>query len=179
MYKIRGGDDATTAADIIEKENADAVTGTVDNDEEEDEALSLEERVHAAMRKLGLSVDDDEKNESTGETNGNLECKDGVCTIKDEEGTKTTSPPKQRNSEDIHTVTKRIAKEMDVDESIAFAAIGATLYPAEDDDANENSRINVDAAKEMIQYEVDAIQRVMEDCEEVSEKNNGRDLVHI
>ncbi len=161
LNKMRGGDQITNVASSQEKGKREEV---------EDE-LSLEDHVHAAMRKLGLTVNND------NETNENvdLECKDGVCTIPNTTSSTDTTNTKRISSnsgEDIQTITKRLAKEMDVDESIVFAAIGATLDPIGLDDNNkkddESSRINEDAAREMIQNEISAIQRVMEDCDEVS-----------
>ena len=84
-----------------------------------------------------------------------IECKDGVCEI----------PEKSNASlEDAMTMTKRLSNEMDVDETIVYAAIGATMTLGE---GSEEERLNEGAAREMIQNEVNAIARVMEDCEEV------------
>jgi len=153
ILKIRGGDEET--ATVPSSTQTDDVAQN-EEEQEDGEGEDLEVRVHAAMKKLGLSFggQDDDKNSDIG----GEECKDGVCTIP----TETSNKPK----EDVKTMTTRIAKDMNIDESIVYAAIGATLKPG---DGDEESRLNEDAARVMIQNEVDAIQRVMEDCEEVKE----------
>lgn len=198
MHKIRGGDDnaaptaTTTTADDNDVEQQQ-------QQQQEEEEVSLEDRVHAAMRKLGLSVDNNHDDDGENQKN-NAECTDGVCAIptsppplssSSSETTTTTTTtttaatsPQQvdTSNEDIHTVMKRIAKEMDVDESIVFAAINATLKPTGEakTQENDNLRINENAARVMIQNEIDAIQRVMEDCEEVSfsKKKRKKRVIH-
>ena len=158
MNNIRGGEEAS----LLEEATSTSPTATtVNNNEEEDEDDdSLEDRVYAAMRKLGISVDENDENE-----NG-MDCKDGVCTLPSESSSTTV----KTNTEDIETMTKRIAKDMNVDEAIVYAAIGATVTRNDNDDNDDNDDnviFNEDAAREMIQNEVEAIQRVMEDCDEV------------
>jgi len=63
---------------------------------------------------------------------------------------------------------------MDVDENIVQAALGATLQVGVEP---EVQRLNEEAARVMIQYEIDATQRVMEDSEEVSSGMNSGGLV--
>jgi len=67
--------------------------------------------------------------------------------------------------EDIETTIHRISKEMNIDESIVTAALGATLDAG--DANNGDGSINEEAARKMIQIEIDAIESVEEDCEEV------------
>ncbi len=168
----RGGDASTAAADTDTDSATDEQVDSI-----EDKRESLEDRVHAAMKKLGLSFDGSNNIVDTGDGNasGGAECEGGVCTLPPSESSSgddinSNGGNNSRPKEDIRTTTKRIADEMQVDESIVLAAIGATLNPQIDggNDGDESSRINEDAAKEMIQYEVDAIKRVMGDCEEVS-----------
>ncbi len=166
LNQIRGGEEAALEESVVSPTPSMEESSTQEED-------NLEDRVYAAMRKLGISVDDESKNDSSDE-NGSVECKDGVCTIPSVSSTSTTPPQKKpENQEDIQTMTKRIAKDMDVDESIVYAAIGATVTQIGEEDEHDVI-YNEDAAREMIQNEVDAIQRVMEDCEEVSFFSNKK-----
>ena len=164
MTSIRGGDSSTPASTTTAIDNTD--------EQQDEEEMSLEDRVHAAMKKLGISVDGDdndtiiEENEVSSTTSG-VECNDGVCTLPSSSNDSNTSST-TNNNEDVQAVTKRLAKEMNVDESIAFAAIGATMKIEDSSNqSNQSARIDESAARDVIQNELNAIQRVMEDCEEV------------
>ncbi len=161
---LRGGDDDSSS--VIEEESTIIASSDNSNDNNEEED-NLEDRVYAAMRKLGISVDE---NEQDNNTNDDMECKDGVCALPSSSTTSsTTKEEKRTNTEDIQTMTKRISKELNVDEQIVFAAIGATLTHNKNSENEDDDVIyNEDAAREMIQNELNAIQRVMEDCDEVS-----------
>jgi hypothetical protein len=132
--QIRGGETADATA-VVEEE-------------------SLEDRVHAAMKKLGLSSPEDIAKAAEGTD----ACEDGVCEIK-------PSVPSPDNTESFQDMVVRLAKDMDVDSNIVQAAIGATMQVGT---APEEQRLDEQAARTMIQYEIEAIQKVMEDCEEVS-----------
>ena len=160
-------------------------------DDIEEKRESLEDRVHAAMKKLGLSFDGNgnisDTSVGTDTSVGAAECKDGNSNLptssspdKSDKSSWTNLGEDGKPKEDIRTIAKRIADEMKVDESIVLAAIGATLNSdgevaksgengAQDGEDDSLLRVNENAAKDMIQYEVDAINRVMGDCEEVSE----------
>ena len=118
--------------------------------------MTLDEKVFAAMEKLGLSTpgaDDDEVDE-----NG---CKDGVCpmpTTTDEKKEETTA-----SSQDPVEMADRIAKDLDVDSYMAMAAIGATSTLGA-----KNVRVfDESAARSMIQTELDLIAAIPEDSEDV------------
>ncbi len=130
--------DATAAA---------AEPAAVDAEEE-----SLEDRVQAAMKKLGLASPEEIEKAAEGT------CENGVCEIK-------PSVPSPDNTESFQDMSARLAKDMDVDATIVQAALGATMQVGTEP---EEQRLNEEAARAMIQYEIDAIQKVMEDSEEVS-----------
>lgn len=121
---------------------------------------SLEDRVHAAMAKLGLATPEAIAKAAEGSPAENTEisCENGVCEIK-------PSVPSPDNTESFQDMTVRLAKEMDVDENIVQAALGATMQVGTEP---EVQRLDENAARTMIQYEIDAIQKVMEDSDEVS-----------
>lgn len=133
---IRGGE--TTDASMVEQQQS------------EDEEVNLEDRVHAAMEKLGLSTPEEIAQAAEGGT---------ACEIK-------PSVPSPDNTESFENMRIRLSQEMDVDEHIVQASLAATLHVGVEP---EEQRLNEEAARKMIQYEVDAIQKVMEDSEEVSE----------
>ena len=139
--QIRGGETVDATATAAEPA-ADA--------EEE----SLEDRVQAAMKKLGLASPEEIEKAAEGIDS----CENGVCEIK-------PSVPSPDNTESFQDMSARLAKDMDVDETIVQAALGATMQVGTEP---EEQRLNEEAARAMIQYEIDAIQKVMEDSEEVS-----------
>ena len=154
---IRGGETVTETADEADVDvDADAVV-------EEEE--SLEDRVQAAMKKLGLASTEEiakaaEGVEDGGDSNGDgdANCENGVCEIK-------PSLPSPDNTESFQDMMIRLSKEMNVDENIVMAALGATMMVGTEP---EEQRLDEAAARTMIQYEIDAIQKVMEDSDEVS-----------
>ena len=161
VFSLRGGESTETEID----ETAIVAETKHDDDVEEEEEESLEDKVHAAMRRLGLSPDGSPISENDTSTNSaeeeekEMECKDGVCELPKE-------PKAAAPLEDAMTMTKRLSSEMEVDETIVYAALGATMTIGE---GSEEERLNEDAAREMIQNEMSAIARVMEDCDEVRE----------
>jgi len=116
----------------------------------------LDEKVFAAMEKLGLSTpgaDDDGVDE-----NG---CKDGVCpmpTTTDDKKEETAA-----SSQDPVEMADRIAKDLDVDSYMAMAAIGATSTLG----AKNVRTFDESAARAMIQTELDLIAAIPEDSEDV------------
>jgi len=126
VIELRGGDDATTAT----------------------QEKSLDEKVYAAMEKLGLSASADDDG---------TECKDGVCAMPEQ---------KQQESQpevDPVELSDRIAEEMKVDAHLAMAALGATSTIGDG-----NQRVfHESAAKVMIQQELDLIEQIPEDSENV------------
>jgi len=137
-------------------ETTDASASTVEPAQIEEEE-SLADRVHAAMEKLGLSSPEEIAAAAEGATETN---ENGICEIKPK-----PSVPSPANTETFHEMKIRIASEMDVDEAIVQAALGATLQVGTEP---EEQRLNEEAAREMIQYEVDVTKKVLEDSEEVS-----------
>jgi thioredoxin-like negative regulator of GroEL len=131
MFGIRGGD-TSTASDTTE----------VAHDEP-----SLDEKVQAAMKKLGMTpppADNDQE-----------DCEDGVCPM-------PSNDSKSTQQLDPTEMAERIAKEMDVDIRLCLAAVGATASPDAD------GRIyNEAAAKEMIQSELNLIRSIPVDSPEV------------
>ncbi len=118
------------------------------------EEKSLDEKVFAAMEKLGLSTPSDEVDE-----NG---CKNGVCPMP---GQQTTQEEESTavSSQDPVEMADRMAKEMGIDSYMAMAAIGATSTMND-----KNQRIfNESSARAMIQTELDLIAGIPEDSEDV------------
>ena len=144
MLELRGGEDATA---------------TPETETAPEEEKSLDEKVYAAMEKLGLSVsapttDDD--------TTAEIECEDGVCAMP---GQNEQSDEQESEQADVdpNELAERISKEMNVDSRLSMAAIGATSIIG-----NGNQRIfNESAAREMIQQELDLIEAMPADSEEV------------
>lgn len=172
IANIRGGG----VDNVIQREKdendttSDVSTTSSSNSKEE---VSLEDRVEAAMRKLGLNPpsestsyqnNDTEVLDSTTPTanssNENLECEGGICEIKSPSTTGLTS------KESFDDMKSRLVEEMGVNESIVHAALGATLIAG---DGALESRLDEEAARSMIANERDAIERILEDCEEVEQ----------
>lgn len=133
--------------------------------------LTLDEKVHAAMEKLGLhppAAFDDDHTDETG-------CENGVCEMPQEQTmtataetttTTTTTTPVTKTSEkqeDPQSMAQRIAQTMKIDSSMAWAALGATSTV----DDNNKRIFHEHAAREMIQLELEMIEQITEDCEEV------------
>ena len=138
ILQIRGGEESTLTPDETQNEK------------------SLDEKVYAAMEKLGLSVpsaDDDEVDE-----NG---CKNGVCPMPGQSPKQAETKP--QGSQDPVDIADRISKDMNIDSYMAMAAVGATSTLGD-----KNQRIfNESAARAMIQQELDLIASIPEDSEDV------------
>jgi len=147
ILEIRGGDTTVTDDSIATIETA------------QKKEKSLDEKVFAAMEKLGLSPPSKGGNDATDSTTEVESCKDGVCSIsqKKEEPEQSINP---------HDLSERLAKEMNVDSRLTMAAIGATSTVVGDD--SEDQRVfNESAAREMIQQELDLIESIQSDSEYV------------
>jgi thiol-disulfide isomerase/thioredoxin len=172
------------------------------------EELTLDEKVHAAMRKLGLDPSEDEDvteepaasetatadETATATENGYEttdvveeqqqqqqpeaeECAHGVCAMPVSEETvsepieesepvlETQSVSKGDVPMDVNAVATKIASEMQVDRSLAMAALGATSELLDD----STRRYNEEAAKDMIQQELTMINQIHDDMEEVKQ----------
>ena len=165
---IRGGDDDEAAASdttVLDPPPPPPPPST-----ESDDGPSLDEKVNAAMRKLGLSppdVDDGEQGE----------CKDGVCPMPDapsaeseaatqqkEQSATTTTSSTEKSNIDPHDLAREMAEEYNVDPVLAMAAIGGTSTFEGD------QRVyHPDAARQMIQYELDLINQIPEDSDDVKQ----------
>jgi hypothetical protein len=130
----------------------------------ETEEMSLDDKVQAAMKRLGIDPpvaqdehDDNatEESESATAVPSNVECKDGVCEIKEEQ------------EENVMDLGNRIAKEMNVHVSLAMAALGATHSSD-----TTSPEYNESAARVLIQQELDAMKSISEDCDEVRPTNS-------
>jgi thiol-disulfide isomerase/thioredoxin len=139
VWKVRGGESAAVSENETEEEP------------------SLDDKVHAAMRKLGIAPPGEEEDDD-GQDNNNLNnCEDGVCEIpKSEESSSSTE------SLNPHELAATISKDMNVDVSLAMAAIGVTATQS------DNGQVyNEQAARAMIQQELDLISNIPEDSENV------------
>lgn len=150
---LRGGQTVDVTANYAE---AVAKESSTKNDEE----MSLEDKVQAAMRKLGISTEGSNIKDTPSPSN--VECKDGLCEIpKEDDGTVLNTP------ENFNDMKSRLMTDFSISESIIQAAIGATIvgdamFPAK-------QRLNERTARDLLQYEVNATKKVMEDCDEVKQ----------
>lgn len=147
----RGGDQSPVSTDF---DTTPSSSSTVDSGADEP---SLDEKVYAAMQKLGMSP-------PTNEDIDEGECKDGVCSMADQDSQDpSTASAMTQSSQDPHVIADSIAQDMNVDSRLAMAAIGATSTFGE-----ENQRIyNDQAARDMIQYELDLIESIPSDSPNV------------
>lgn len=137
--------------------------------EEEKEELSLDEKVYAAMKKLGL------------ESPATEECEGGACPMpaavapqeveeEDSLSIPTIPSPSTTDNEERIPESKlmeevaELAESLQVDDSIVMAAMGATVLQENPDMERTYS---VSAAREMIQQELDLITTIPEDSDEV------------
>jgi hypothetical protein len=158
IVDIRGGDDVTITDDYIATS-----TETAPMKEEK----SLDEKVYAAMEKLGLSppsTDGNDNDDAIDDTADDIECNDGVCPVpKKKEESEQEQVKIQANPNEM---ADRLAKEMNVDSRLTMAAIGATSTIG--GNGNEEQRVfNESAARLMIQQELDLIDSIQIDSEDV------------
>lgn len=112
---------------------------------------SLDDKVNAAMKKLGLSPASPEESDDGA-------CKDGVCPM-------PSSPSPPTTELDPNELAAKIAEEMKVDSQLAMAAIGATSTFGEKNERTFNEK----AARELIQQELDLIDSIPEDSQDVQQ----------
>ena len=159
LAEIRGGDDAT----ITDDDDTATSTETAPIVEEK----SLDEKVYAAMEKLGLSppsTDGNDNDDAIDDTADDIECEDGVCPIPQ----KNEEPEQEQVKIQVNPneMADRLAKEMNVDSRLTMAAIGATSTIGGNE--NEEQRVfNESAARLMIQQELDLIDSIQIDSEDV------------
>lgn len=181
----RGGDDGDS---LVAEEAPPIATATADDTLEQ----SLDDRVNEAMRRLGLGDDD-----STSATESNTvsessppppppvaesdtNCEGGVCTLEQPDDTASTTDAAENVAdevvaeevsapttaqEDIYQIAERISTDMSVPQDIAMAA----LYSSFSGTGDEDRQIDEEAARSIVQSEVDAMARVPEDCPEVTQ----------
>jgi thiol-disulfide isomerase/thioredoxin len=132
-----------------------------DNVDTEQGGLSLEQKVHRAMQKLGIAPPVPPPPSKTAEEGEAETCVDGVCSIPDSKtDTPSTEPPP-----DPRELAESISKELNVDISLVWAALAATSTGSSDD-----QRVyNVQEAREMIQHELDIISNISEDADAVKQ----------
>ena len=158
----RGGD-----ADSAVVAEEDAATQDMSSSVEEE---SLDDRVSAAMKRLGLEVEEKEVEEElatedlTPASDDANNCEDGVCAMPDENAAAANTDSTEEvqmvydHEQDIDTIAETISTEMEVPKDIALAALYSTF---------NNDKVNEEAARSMVQAEVSAIANVAEDCPEV------------
>ena len=170
----------------------DAVAMLASDAVEEKRELTLDEKVHAAMKRLGLdppsasstTVGDEtppnaveDKREGVSNTeilspdttsasldrNNSDNCTDGVCEIPQQSIENNTPVDATENQKDPSELADIISKTMNVDLNMAWAALGATSLATEN-----NMRIyNEQAACDMIKMELDMISQIQEDSTDV------------
>jgi thioredoxin 1 len=165
----RGGSDSpsVTVDPPPDATSEDAPTG--------DRVLSLDEKVHAAMRKLGLeppttenapqlATEATEERMSEDETanDSTVNCVDGVCELPGS-GETTENQEVGETITDPSTLADRISQTMQVDLNMAWAALGATSVATE----NNMRLYHEKAARDMIQMELDMISQIHEDSADV------------
>ena len=141
--------------------------------------MSLDDRVQAAMRRLGLdnSVDDDIVDDNfqegdNGIIESTLDCEGGVCALPTaaEDTIESSSiseasesiSKQEESSQDMVAIATSIASEYDVPRDIVMAAIYSSFSGE-----GENMRIDEELARSIVKAEVEAISGVSEDCDEV------------
>ena len=129
---------------------------------DQEQTLTLDEKVQKAMQKLGIEQPATEKSPAPPST----ECKDGVCSIpSNTDGTTNEAATSTgTEQEDVNMLADKIVKDMKVDHSLAFAALGATSTV----DGSNSRTYNEAMARAMIQQELDMIDTVPEDSQQVS-----------
>jgi thiol-disulfide isomerase/thioredoxin len=161
LTTLRGGE-ASTASDLTAAaaapdtiETSDMLRSTSDGGGDEP---TLDEKVYAAMKKLGMSPPVMEQDETL---DGSMECESGVCTIP---GTASTdfAAQHQQQQHDPTELSNRIAMDMGVDARLSMAALGATST-IEDGER----RYHEAAARDMIRQELDLISSIPENAENV------------
>jgi len=135
--------------------------------------LTLDEKVHAAMKKLGLQppLVEQEETPPTSDTSTVAEnCPDGVCAMPGAAPDTTPPPPPPKKPQDPIILVDRISQTMKVDSSMVWAALGATSTTTTGGSGGEEERIyNEQAAREMIALELEMIAQIREDSEEVQQ----------
>jgi thioredoxin len=119
-----------------------------------DETLSLDEKVRKAMQKLGLSAPKMLQDEEE-------ECEGGACPLPAELNA-TTEAVKEENAYDM---AARIASDMGVNKDLAMAALGATGEKL----TGSEPKLNEEAARALIQRELDIIEGIAADSEDVQQ----------
>lgn len=120
---------------------------------DQEEVLTLDEKVQKAMEKLGIE-------QPAATATGDGDCKDGVCPMQASADAEAETPEQETAS----AMANRIAKDMNVEVSLALAALGATSTTA-----NNSRKYNEEIARSMIQQELDMINTVPEDSPEVQQ----------
>ena len=127
--------------------------------EEATEEKTLDEKVYAAMQKLGLKTPDDGDDSAP-----QMDCKDGVCTIPGSKSDDVSTEQKDLPEVDPYEVADRIAKDMNIDSYMSMAALGATSVIRGDERFYDEA-----AARAMLQTELDLIATIPEDSETVKQ----------
>ncbi len=174
FFPPRGGDGVVDSVIDIDEGGAASTSAAVAHEEEEEE--SLDDRVFAAMRRLGLGGDDnnvatESSNHDKINVGSGMNCEGGVCTIDEEPpvGGSTSSTDvdetiQPSTQEELYSIAERISTEMSVPRDIVLAAIYSSFSGTDD-----NRQLNEAAARSIIQAEIDAISGVSEDCAEVKQ----------
>ena len=167
----RGGDVESGAVVAEEEDVVTPQTQDVSSLEEE----SLDDRVSAAMKRLGLEVEEELTAEDSNPASDTTEnCEGGVCAMPDADATQAINTESTDDTvtqqdiateeaitqEDIDKIAETISTQMNVPKDIVLAAIYSTF---------NNDQINEEAARAIVEAEVSAIANVAEDCEEVQQ----------
>jgi thiol-disulfide isomerase/thioredoxin len=153
----RGGD---TDSAVLEEED---VVQTLSSSVREQ---TLDDRVSAAMKRLGLEVEEELTSDGSVSLSDNAtKCEGGVCTMPDNStiATNTDMNGEAVTEQDINNMAEAISIEMNVPRDIALAAIYSSFT------GSNNNRINEEAARCIVQAEVSAIANVAEDSPEVQQ----------
>lgn len=134
-----------------------AVRGGADTTQDQPKELTLDEKVNAAMKKLGLTPPSEESLSAD-----DASCAGGVCPMPD---ATTSAPAPAPAQEDASEIAARIAKDLHVDVALAMAAIGATAKM----EGDSERRFDEQAARRMIQQELEFVGKVSADEDEVSD----------
>ena len=160
IQNIRGGDDSSSSTD------ASVLDPPPPPPAVDEDGQSLDDKVNAAMRKLGLSPPEDDED-------ADGECKDGVCPMPDANANETESGIQQKEEQsttnaeqqiDPNELAAKMAEEFNVDSTLTMAAIGATSTFD-----GSTRKFHPEAAREMIQQELNMISNIPEDSDDVKQ----------
>jgi len=137
--------------DVEDEVNDDVMSTIVEKSETESSSQS--------------SIPSSQEHESDNTSSAESECNDGICPLPSSSmstSSRINAESNEYQNKSMDEIVRSISRELDVDEAIVMAAIGATMQG--------NDEMDLHAAKQMILLEKNAIASIPEDSIEVSIK---------